>query len=301
MADNATSGQAADFDQMYEENESKNRGYVAEFEEWLKGNGLAGKTVDKHSRNIESFLNWYLVREELIPMEEGMDCVEHFISTYLASEEFKSLATIKENLTSIKKFYQCMAERGHVAQGRYAELLEEIKYNKKYWFEQSQDYLDELPPRMTAQGLSNIMNTPLFSEDGPSFIDLLKEVMGLPADDGVSGGFNPFDIVDDLPDDEEAEADEETLQRLRDEIIDQLVVAALYVMSFKDKGKSGETVRLARKEVISEAFATCRDVEGYLGNDSPGDDWVHITEQGMSAAKSLLADLGYPELAKDEK
>lgn len=299
MADGVLLGQeTAEFDQLYEENESKNRDLIAEFEEWLRAGGLAGKTVDKHSRNIESFLNWYLVREELIPMEEGMDSVEHFISTYLAREEYKSLSSIKENLTSIKKFYQCMAEHGHVAQQRYAALLDEIRENKKYWFEECQEYLDEQPPKLDAKGISDMMHTPLFSEDGPSFIDLLMEMMGGHNENDALYGFGPEDEDDEEP---ETEVDEEMLLRLRDEVLDQLIVAALYVVSFKERGKSGETVRLARKDILSVALGPCRDVEGYLGDDSPGDEWVHITDQGVSVAKSVLTDLGYPELATNEQ
>lgn len=297
MANNVvTEQEEAEFQQAIKDNESKNFGHIKEFEAWLKDSGLAPKTVDKHCGNVEFFLNWYLMREDIILMEDGMDTVEHFISTYLAREEYESLSSIKGYLTSVKKFYQCMAERGHVEQQRYAELLDEIKQNKKYWYEESQGYLDELPPKTSALGISDMMSSPLFSDIGSSFMDMLLDMMDMPANDDILGGYAPEDDYD-----EEAEVDEETLQRLRDEVLDQLIVAALYVMSFKDRGKSGENVRLARKEVISQALGTCVDVEGYLGHDSPKDEWVHITDQGVSAAKSVLLDLGYPELARDEQ
>ena len=57
---------------------------------------------------------------------------------------WSSVASIKENITTFKKFYKCMMENGNITKKQYRDFLEMIKENKDYWIDKMRDYDDHL-------------------------------------------------------------------------------------------------------------------------------------------------------------
>ena len=56
---------------------------------------------------------------------------------------WSTAGNLKTTATSIKKFYQCMLELGHIDQEHYDELQSTIKDNMDIWIEEIEEYNDD--------------------------------------------------------------------------------------------------------------------------------------------------------------
>lgn len=125
-----------DYEIKVEKNKLRNEKYINEFEEWLKEKGLVKKTIRKHLNNINLYINEYLNYYEITKMEEGIDQVYSFLSGWFIEKcLWASKSSVKETAASIKKFYQCMSEKGYVKVEDYKFLCEEIKDNMDEFLE----------------------------------------------------------------------------------------------------------------------------------------------------------------------
>lgn len=125
-----------DYENKVEKNKLRNEKYINEFEEWLKEKGLVKKTIRKHLNNINLYINEYLNYYEITKMEEGIDQVYSFLSGWFIEKcLWASKSSVKETAASIKKFYQCMSEKGYVKVEDYKFLCEEIKDNMDEFLE----------------------------------------------------------------------------------------------------------------------------------------------------------------------
>ena len=108
-------------------NIKRNEKFIKEFTSWLEEKDLAKKTIKKHINNIQLYLNEYLNYYDITPMEEGIDEAYSYLSGWCIEKcLFASKTTIKENIASIKKFYNCMSELGYVSKEDYKDLCEEL-------------------------------------------------------------------------------------------------------------------------------------------------------------------------------
>ena len=126
-----------------EKNKKRNEVYIQEFEFWLKEKDLVPKTIQKHIDNIELYLNDYLNYYEITKMEEGIFEVYSFLNDWFIRKcLWASKSSIKENASTIKKFYQCMSEKGYVKVDDYKLLCEEIKDNMSEFLDSLKAYDD---------------------------------------------------------------------------------------------------------------------------------------------------------------
>lgn len=124
-----------------EENEKRNKNFIQEFEFWLNEKGLVQKTIKKHTSNIDLYLNNFLNFRDITKMEDGINEIDSFLGDWFVRKcMWSSKSSIKENASSIKKFYQCMKEKGYVKEEEYNSLCEEIKDNMECWLEFMDDY-----------------------------------------------------------------------------------------------------------------------------------------------------------------
>lgn len=124
-----------------EENEKRNKKFIQEFEFWLNEKGLVQKTIKKHTSNIDLYLNNFLTYRDITKMEDGINEIDSFLGDWFIRKcMWSSKSSIKENASSIKKFYQCMKEKGYVKEEEYNSLREEIKDNMECWLEFMDDY-----------------------------------------------------------------------------------------------------------------------------------------------------------------
>lgn len=110
------------------ENQTRNKKFIKEFEEWLKEKSLSDKTIKKHISNVDLFINDYLNYYDIETAEEGINSVYSFLNGWFIEKCMWSTPyTIKEEAASIKKFYAYMSEKGYVEKEDYKFLCEELK------------------------------------------------------------------------------------------------------------------------------------------------------------------------------
>lgn len=110
------------------ENQTRNKKFIKEFEEWLKEKSLSDKTIKKHISNVEIFINDYLNYYDIETAEEGITSVYSFLNGWFIEKcMWATPYTTKEEAASIKKFYAYMSEKGYVEKEDYKFLCEELK------------------------------------------------------------------------------------------------------------------------------------------------------------------------------
>ena len=89
---------------------------------------LTDKTIRKHLSNVDLYINNYLNYYEVTNMEYGVSMVYSFLNDWFIRKcMWSSVTSIKETAASIKKFYQCMSEKGYIKNEDYIFLCKEIK------------------------------------------------------------------------------------------------------------------------------------------------------------------------------
>ncbi len=110
------------------ENQTRNKKFIKEFEEWLKEKSLSDKTIKKHISNVDIFINDYLNYYDIETAEEGITSVYSFLNGWFIEKcMWATPYTTKEEVASIKKFYAYMSEKGYVEKEDYKFLCEELK------------------------------------------------------------------------------------------------------------------------------------------------------------------------------
>lgn len=111
------------------------------FQESLKAKKLSQKTIDRHIYNIDFYINDFLLYEDAEPAEEGVYQLNYFFDDWFIRKAMWASATsIKENITSLKKFYGLMEEKGRLDTDDYLDMLQTIKENKEEWLEALRKY-----------------------------------------------------------------------------------------------------------------------------------------------------------------
>lgn len=111
-----------------------NATYLDAFRADLGNAGLSSKTIERHVENIDFFLNTYMLTYEANPMPEGVGMVGSFLGDWFIRKcMWSTPSSIKQYITSIKKFYKCMLSAGEIDASSYARLIDIIKEEKHYW------------------------------------------------------------------------------------------------------------------------------------------------------------------------
>lgn len=112
------------------ENQTRNKKFIKEFEEWLKEKSLSEKTIRKHISNVDLFINDYLNYYDIETAEEGITSVYSFLNGWFIEKcMWATPYTTKEEAASIKKFYAYMSEKGYVEKEDYVSLCRILKDN----------------------------------------------------------------------------------------------------------------------------------------------------------------------------
>lgn len=107
-----------------------------EFKDYLVSKSLSPKTIKRHVSNMEFYANGYLLRYDVIPVEEGALVIGGFLGDYFIRNTcWGSRNTIKENIGSFKKFYTYLCETGRVSKDELNQMKEIIKEEKEEWFD----------------------------------------------------------------------------------------------------------------------------------------------------------------------
>ena len=118
-----------------------NEHLLKEFDDWLKLSGLSEKTINNHTSNIDFYINEYLLYEEAIEAQNGVDNVGMFLGYWFIKKAmWASQASIKNNATSLKKFYTFMNEKSLIDKNDLTGLKEIIKEEMPEWLETLERY-----------------------------------------------------------------------------------------------------------------------------------------------------------------
>ena len=113
------------------------------FSEWLKQIRVKETTIDKHYQNIDFFINEFLLYEDAIPAKEGASRIGMFLGYwFIRKAMWANAAAIKQNATSIKKFYQFMMEKNEIDADEFEQLKNDIKEYMSEWIATMNRYDD---------------------------------------------------------------------------------------------------------------------------------------------------------------
>jgi len=119
---------------------SENTVLLEEFSVWLEQSGLKKKTVQGHTGNVWFYINEYLVYEDAIRPAEGISLIDGFFNWFFPNKAmWSSVATTKETVASLKRFFRFLAERGVLERAHYDEFLAEVKSQMPVWLDNYRD------------------------------------------------------------------------------------------------------------------------------------------------------------------
>ena len=128
-----------------EKNIKRNKKFLNEFKNEMQKQNLSPKTIDKHLSNIEFYLNDYLTYYDITKMEDGVYEINMFLGDFFIRKcLWSSVSSIKENASSIKKFYKCMYELNHIDKESYNHLCLIVKENIDDWIDKLIKYDNEI-------------------------------------------------------------------------------------------------------------------------------------------------------------
>lgn len=130
-------------DAVTEKMNIQNEKILEDFSEYLKETGLVARTVEKHVENIDFYINTYLLYYEIQSPDQGHDALDDFFGNFFAHKAmWSSPAAVKENITSLKKFYKYLNELSFVSDEDYQSMLEVVKEEKGNWMSLYDDEFD---------------------------------------------------------------------------------------------------------------------------------------------------------------
>jgi len=113
-----------------------NKILLNKFQMWLNENGLKEKTIRNHVGNVDFYINDFLLYSDSFEAKDGynVNLINEFLGDwFIRKTSWASVAEIKSNAASFKKFYTFLLERGDIKKDNLDELKQEIKEEMPYW------------------------------------------------------------------------------------------------------------------------------------------------------------------------
>ena len=127
-----------------------NQELLDDFAGWFREQNLTAKTIKKHVNNVDFYINEYLLYEDAVEPQEGVNSVSMFLGYWFIKKAmWASAASIKSNAASLKRFYTFLYERGLVNKDDLDSLKETIKEEMPEWLATLARYDD---PSITDMG-----------------------------------------------------------------------------------------------------------------------------------------------------
>ncbi len=132
-----------DYEQECNRIREGNKAILKGFEDWLRAKGMSEKTIQTHVRNIDFYINVFLLYSEPKQPAEGTDEIDYFLGYWFIKKAmWSNEVSIKSNVASLKKFYEFMFEQGMVAAEALQEMKAVIKEGLPEWIETMRRYDD---------------------------------------------------------------------------------------------------------------------------------------------------------------
>ena len=121
----------------------ENKKLISDFEIWLSTKNLSPKTIDKHTSNVDFYINEFLLYEDAIEAKSGAGEIDMFLGYWFIKKAmWANKSALKENAASLKKFYQYMYEDNKVSKEDIDALKETIQENMPEWLATMDRYDD---------------------------------------------------------------------------------------------------------------------------------------------------------------
>ena len=121
-------------EETYKNIRKENDEFLDLFEKDLFASGLSEKTVYRHLRNADFYLNTFLLREGPLSMTDGPFQLDSFLGDFFIRKcMWSPPGNIRTNATGIKKFYKCMLDYEKIEKSAYDFLCIDIKENLTNW------------------------------------------------------------------------------------------------------------------------------------------------------------------------
>jgi site-specific recombinase XerD len=112
----------------------ENKKLIFGFETWFSAKSLSQKTIEKHTSNVDFYINEFLLYEDAIEAIDSAIEIGSFLGYWFIKKAlWASKSTIKENAASLKNFYQYLLEDGKVPEKAFSSMKESIKENMPEW------------------------------------------------------------------------------------------------------------------------------------------------------------------------
>lgn len=134
-----------EYEQACEKIRASNQLLLDDFATYLEQSGFSERTVYKHQSNIDFYINEYLLYDEAVPPEEGLngDYVSMFLGYWFIEKAlWASKTSIKSNATSLKKFGKFLFERGQIDIEDFESITEIIRKEMPEWLDTLARYDD---------------------------------------------------------------------------------------------------------------------------------------------------------------
>lgn len=108
---------------------------LSRFEQWLSGKGLSKKTIRDHIGNVEFYINDFLLYEEpVLQAKDGYGNIDLFLGHwFIRKAMWASQSSIRNNASSLKKFYTFMHESKEIDKDCLEEVFDTIKTEMPEW------------------------------------------------------------------------------------------------------------------------------------------------------------------------
>lgn len=118
---------------------------LEDFCEWLEVKRLSKKTIRVHVNNIELFVNHFLLYGNSYEAKDGvLEVNEFFIDWFIRKTNWANVNQIKANVTSLKKFFTFMFEKGEIKQEELDNLRDIIKEEMPNWITNMKEFEDSM-------------------------------------------------------------------------------------------------------------------------------------------------------------
>ena len=122
---------------------NKNNELLFGFKKHLQSTGLKDKTIRGHLDNVDFYINTFLLYYDNLEVKHGCYNVGSFLGEWFIKKAmWSSVASIKSNIASFKKFYKYLLSIGEIDKDDYIELYETIEFEKDDWFDKMRRYDD---------------------------------------------------------------------------------------------------------------------------------------------------------------
>jgi hypothetical protein len=133
--------------QKYEETcaalRQENEKLLESFAGWLTDKGLSERDVAMHRKNIDFYINQFLLFEDAVPAAGGVDEISYFLGFwFIMNADWASEAKIQENAVSLAEFYAYMRKKGHIDKDELKTLQETIGKEMPGWLDKMRRFED---------------------------------------------------------------------------------------------------------------------------------------------------------------